>query len=1223
MAILLLVSVSVFVTTAQADGPLPGVDTAERDDVVAEDDEGGASGAVDEDSGARLPDVDTAERDDVVEEEGGASGAADDGSEGRLPDVDTAQRDDVVEEEGGASGAADDGSEGRLPDVDTAQRDDVVEEEGDATGRAANAPAPTGLRVTSYTDDSVSLSWDAGTDAYRYKVEYRRSSSSSWLHAGYTSGTSRTVSELDPNTAYDFQVRARGDGSPYSYTYGSPSTSVPRTTGSPTAPAPTGLRATASTETSVSLSWNAGTDAYRYKVEYRRSSSSSWLHAGYTSGTSRTVSRLDPNTAYDFQVRARGDGSPYSYTYGSPSTSVPRTTGSPTAPAPTGLRATASTETSVSLSWNAGTDAHRYKVEYRRSSSSSWLHAGYTSGTSRTVSRLDPNTAYDFQVRARGDGSPYSYTYGSPSTSVPRTTGSPTAPAPTGLRATASTETSVSLSWNAGTDAHYYKVEYRRSSSSSWLHAGYTSGTSRTVSRLDPNTAYDFQVRARGDGSPYSYTYGSPSTSVPRTTGSPTAPAPTGLRATASTETSVSLSWNAGTDAHRYKVEYRRSSSSSWLHAGYTSGTSRTVSRLDPNTAYDFQVRARGDGSPYSYTYGSPSTSVPRTTGSPTAPAPTGLRATASTETSVSLSWNAVTDAHYYKVEYRRSSSSSWLHAGYTSGTSRTVSRLDPNTAYDFQVRARGDGSPYSYTYGSPSTSVPRATNVCSTAPPPPAPQNLTGASGPGRGEASLNWDTVAEATGYKVEQRKRRTFAPFLHTWVDLGSKVTIIGSSAVVRNLSVDDTHRFRVKALKADVESEPSNEVDVTLAPPPAPTNVAGSSVDHGKMRIMWDAVLGATGYVVEQHKNVLIGSDWHELPFDSFTVTTPLRSGNRFSAIVRGLTPGDTHKHRVKAVGVQGTSDPSSEVEAEVLDERPPKPNKPAYRFLIGGRGIELFWDVVPVANSYKVLIDPEPNPPAAIAFTNASADITGLVPDSIYTFKVVATNGFGDSPESNGLRARTPQLEYWWGHQADHTVKYEKGAIATSTIEDAIQDAAEDWNDEMRALNKGLKICDDVDISCGGANTDGGIVTIQTAATTKTNDSGGCGNSMACVQPGPGRDSSGPGKHMVNMTMVFEEPAYICSGFMCSNPIQIVWTDNDRLHDDPTPESTAADLEQYAFIGWVMLHEFGHTLGLPDFYTTTSTLLGEIAIMNLPWDAQNIRDEDIRQLKAIYIRHTKH
>ena len=1036
---ILLLFISASLAIVLADGPLPGVDTAERDDVVVEDDGGGASGAVDEDDGTRLPDVDTAERDDVVPEDdgGGASGAVDEDSGARLPDVDTAQRDDVVEEEGGASGAVDEDSEGRLPDVDTAQRDDVVEEEGGATGSAANAPAPTGLRVTSDTDDSVSLSWNAVTDAGAYKVEYRRSGSISWLHAGYVySSTSDTVDGLDCNTSYYFQVRARGDGSPYSYTYGNPSSSVSETT----------------------------------------------------------------------------DACPV-----------------PVAPAPTGLTVTSDTDDSVSLSWNAVTDAGAYKVEYRRSGSISWLHAGYVySSTSDTVDGLDCNTSYYFQVRARGDGSPYSYTYGNPSSSVSETTDACVAPAPTGLRVTSDTDDSVSLSWNAVTDAHYYKVEYRRSSSSSWLHASYTFGTSRTVSGLDPNTAYDFQVRARGDGSPYSYTYGSPSTSVSRTT--------------------------------------------------------------DP----------------------------------PTAPAPTGLRATASTETSVSLSWNDVTDAGAYKVEYRRSSSISWLHAGYVySSTSDTVDGLDCDTSYDFQVRARGDGSPYSYTYGNPSSGVSETTDACPVPAPPPAPQNLTGASGPGRGEASLNWDTVAEATGYKVEQRKRRTFAPFLHTWVDLGSEVTIIGSSAVVRNLSVNDAKRFRVKALNSDVESVPSNEVEVTLAPPLAPANVASSSVDHGEIQIMWDAVLDATGYVVEQHKNVFIGSDWRELPFDSFTVTTPLRSGNRFSAIVRGLTPGDTYKHRVKAVGVQGTSDPSSEVETQVLDERPPKPNKPAYRFLIGGRGIELLWDVVPGANSYKVLIDPEPNPPAAIAFTNASADITGLVPDSRYTFKVVATNRFGDSPESDGLRARTPDLEYWWGHQADHTAKYTKGTIGSSIIEDAIQDAAEDWNNEMVVLNKGLKICDDVDISCGGANADGGIVTIQTATTTKTNDSGGCGNSYACVQPGTDGNSSGPGKHMVNMTMVFEEPAYVCSGSMCLDPYRIVWTDDQTKDGDPTPSSTAADQEQYAFIDWVMLHEFGHTLGLPDFYADTSTLQGQIAIMNEHWVAQDIKDEDLEQLKAIYILHTSH
>ena len=186
---------------------------------------------------------------------------------------------------------------------------------------------------------------------------------------------------------------------------------------------------------------------------------------------------------------------------------------------------------------------------------------------------------------------------------------------------------------------------------------------------------------------------------------------------------------------------------------------------MDCNTSYYFQVRARGDGSPYSYTYGNPSSSVSETTDAcpvPVAPAPTGLTVTSDTDDSVSLSWNAVTDARAYKVEYRRSGSISWLHAGYVySSTSDTVDGLDCNTSYYFQVRARGDGSPYSYTYGNPSSSVSETTDACVAPAPPPAPQNLTGASGPGRGEASLNWDTVAEATGYKVEQRKRSGRVP------------------------------------------------------------------------------------------------------------------------------------------------------------------------------------------------------------------------------------------------------------------------------------------------------------------------------------------------------------------------------------------------------------------------------------------------------------------------------
>ena len=81
-----------------------------------------------------------------------------------------------------------------LPEgVDTAKPGDLVED--GAVGLAGTAPAPTGLRVTSSSDDSVTLSWTAVTDAHGYKLEYRESDDTTWRHGNYTgSSTSGTSS---------------------------------------------------------------------------------------------------------------------------------------------------------------------------------------------------------------------------------------------------------------------------------------------------------------------------------------------------------------------------------------------------------------------------------------------------------------------------------------------------------------------------------------------------------------------------------------------------------------------------------------------------------------------------------------------------------------------------------------------------------------------------------------------------------------------------------------------------------------------------------------------------------------------------------------------------------------------------------------------------------------------------------------------------------------------
>ena len=350
------------------------------------------------------------------------------------------------------------------------------------------------------------------------------------------------------------------------------------------------------------------------------------------------------------------------------------------------------------------------------------------------------------------------------------------APAPTGLRGTSSTATSVSLSWSSVTNAYRYKLERSTTRSGPWtVVSQYISGTSRTAYSLTCNTTYYFKVSTRGNGSPYSTTFGSASSSVSRTTtGCPDAPAPTGLRVTSSTDARVSLRWYSVTDAYRYKLERSTTRSGPWTVVNqYISGTTHTVYSLDCNTTYYFRVSTRGNGSPYSDTFGSASSSVSRTTsGCPDAPAPTGLRVTSSTANSVSLRWYSVPDAYRYKLERSTSSSGPWTDVGSeTSSTSRTATGLDCNVTYYFRVSTRGNGSPYSDTFGSASSSVSRTTSGCPDA---PAPTGLRVTSSTAN-SVSLRWYSVPDAYRYKLE-RSTSSSGP----WTDVGSETSGTSRSA-----------------------------------------------------------------------------------------------------------------------------------------------------------------------------------------------------------------------------------------------------------------------------------------------------------------------------------------------------------------------------------------------------------------------------------------------------------
>lgn len=121
--------------------------------------------------------------------------------------------------------------------------------------------------------------------------------------------------------------------------------------------------------------------------------------------------------------------------------------------------------------------------------------------------------------------------------------------------------------------------------------------------------------------------------------------APTGLKVTGTTTTTVSLSWNRVAGADSYRV-YRSGAST---NVGATDGgnTTITISGLQPNTDYSFQVAADSFGD----VPGPKSSSVKARTKAVSLKAPTGVRVSSITGTTANVSWAKVPGATSYRIK--------------------------------------------------------------------------------------------------------------------------------------------------------------------------------------------------------------------------------------------------------------------------------------------------------------------------------------------------------------------------------------------------------------------------------------------------------------------------------------------------------------------------------------------------------------------------------------------
>ncbi|OHB03788.1 MAG: hypothetical protein A2920_01925 [Candidatus Zambryskibacteria bacterium RIFCSPLOWO2_01_FULL_43_17] len=265
---------------------------------------------------------------------------------------------------------------------------------------------------------------------------------------------------------------------------------------------------------------------------------------------------------------------------------------------------------------------------------------------------------------------------------------------------------------------------------------------------------------------------------------------------------------------------------------------------------------------------------------------------------------------------------------------------------------------------------------------PPVAPVIISAnASGTCGGVIDLQWSVVANAEYYKV----------FRDGALIATTTATSVSDSGLVPLSS----HIYTVRAVNSVGESAYSNAMSANASgacviPPVAPTITATTgSQCGGSILITWNTVSNASYYKITR--------DGAEIATTSATTYTD-----------SGLTPGSGYAYSVKAVnsaGQSASSNTATAVASAACVEEPEVPSAPtltATTSPVCGGSVSLSWTASTGATFYKIFRNH-----SQIATTTSTAYTdSDLSPNTLFTYKVKATNSVGDSMFSNSVSARS-------------------------------------------------------------------------------------------------------------------------------------------------------------------------------------------------------------------------
>ena len=259
---------------------------------------------------------------------------------------------------------------------------------------------PTGLAEGNVTANSVELSWEPVTDADGYEVRYRKVNGNGvWSSANDTiDGTAAIISGLDPNTPYEFQVRAVNAEGVSGWT--GISVTTKKSVDEP--PAKPELEIIGTTSNSITLKWNWDGNADLYELQYIAVDLSDWETIYEGTGTSYTHENLPAGT-YTYRLIAMNEAGESEWSDGVPYTRPDKQIPTP----PKNVKAEPTYEkgkiVKVTITWDANTEERVTEYVVQRSS-----NGGNTWDKIKTVPATE-ETKYTYEDKDIADATGYTY----------------------------------------------------------------------------------------------------------------------------------------------------------------------------------------------------------------------------------------------------------------------------------------------------------------------------------------------------------------------------------------------------------------------------------------------------------------------------------------------------------------------------------------------------------------------------------------------------------------------------------------------------------------------------------------------------------------------------------------------------------------------------------------------------------------------------------------------